>query len=259
MVVSARGAALPALLLALAAPACSVPVAGSLDERDANQVTVTLQQAGVEASKEADPASEGRYRIVVRRDDAPTAIAAMREHDLPPRHAPGVADSLGKGSLVPSPLAEHAQLVAAVAGDLERTLATVDGVLAARVHLSIPHANPLSDKSADKPTAAVFVKHAGPTPPIGEAEVRRLVSGAVANLAADNVTVVLVSRGASAPVTDRSLAHFGPIAVSRSSAIWLRAQLGVTLVLLLGLVATVVYLWSRLRRMPERHAPGDAL
>jgi type III secretion protein J len=257
MAMGGRGLAVAATLIALGTAACSVPVAGALDERDANQVTVALQQAGVEASKEADPASEGHYRILVPRDDAPTAIATMREHDLPPRNAPGVADSLGKGAIVPSPLAEHAQFVAAVAGDLERTLATVDGVLAARVHLSIPHASPLSDKPAEKPSAAVLIKHAGSTPPISEQDVRRLVSGSVSSLPAESVTVVMISR-ASAAVPERSLAHFGPISVTRSSALWLRLHLGVTFAVLLGLVSTVVYLWLRLRRTYEQPAPGES-
>lgn len=233
-----------------------MPVAGSLDERDANQVAVALQNVGIESSKEADPAAEGHYRIVVSRDDAPSAIAAMRDHDLPPRHAPGVVDSIGKGSLVPSPLAEHAQYVAGVAGDLERTLGTIDGVLGARVHLSIPHANPLGDKPTDKPTAAVLIKYAGSAPPISESEVRRLVCGSVSSLAPENVAVVTLSRPASAAPPDRQLAHFGPIAVTRTSALWLRVHLGATFVLLLGLVGAVVFLWLRLRRVPEQQPAG---
>jgi type III secretion protein J len=247
------------MLAAALLAGCAVPVAGGLDERDANQVAVALSQAGIEAAKELDPSSEGHYRIMVSRDDAPSAIAAMREHDLPPRHAPGVLESLGKGSLVPSPLAEHAQYVAAVAGDIERTLASIDGVLGARVHLSIPHASPLSDKPVEKPTASVLVKHAGSTPPIAELEVRRLVSGAVSNLAPDSVTVVMLSRPAAVLVPDRQLAHFGPITVTRSSAGWLRAHLGISFAFLLALLGVVLFLWSRLRRLPQPPVAGEGL
>ena len=253
-----RGYAATAVSLAcLWVAGCAVPVAGGLDERDANQVAVTLSQAGLEASKELDPESEGHYRIMVARDDAAPAIAAMREHDLPPRHAPGVVDALGKGSLVPSPLAEHAQYVAGVAGDIERTLASIDGVLGARVHLSIPHPNPLSEKPTDKPTASVLIKHLGATPPIAEPDVRRLVSGAVSNLAPEDVTVVMLSHPATVLSPDRRLSHFGPITVTRSSSIWLRAHIGITFVFLLALVATVLYLWSRLRRLPEPPTAGE--
>ena len=54
-------------------------------------------------------------------------------------------DAVGKGSLVPSEAAEHAQLVAAIAGELERSLEGIDGVLTARVHLNVPAPSPLRD------------------------------------------------------------------------------------------------------------------
>ena len=249
-------AALPAAALLLCA--CSVPVAASLDERDANLVADALSRSGIEASKEIDPVTEGKYRVMVARDDAAPAIATLREHDLPPRNSPGVADSLAKNSLVPSPTAEHAAFVAGVAGDLERTLSTIDGVLGSRVHLSVPLSSPLADKPPDKPTASVLVKYAGAHPPVPEADVRRLVAGAVANLAPENVTIVMVSRPLPAPAAQRPLAHFGPIAVTRSSALWLRLHIGVTLLFLLGLVSTVLFLWIRLRRASAQPEPEDA-
>ncbi|MFW5739409.1 MAG: hypothetical protein ACOC1F_03485, partial [Myxococcota bacterium] len=70
--------------------ACTAPVAGGLDERDANLVADALNRAGIEATKEIDPGTEGRYRVLVPRGETAPAIAALREHDLPPRHAPGV-------------------------------------------------------------------------------------------------------------------------------------------------------------------------
>jgi type III secretion protein J len=228
---------------------CSVPVAGGLDERDATLVADVLQRAGLDPSRETDPSAEGRWRVLVARDDAAGAIAALREHDLPPRHAPGLADAVGKGSLVPSPLAEHAQLLAGTAGDLERTLASVDGVLGARVHLSSPAPNPLADRPADKPTASVLVRFTGPAPPIGEPDVRRLVAGSVASLRPEDVTVVMVARPTAAPAAPRPLSHLGPIAVTAASAAWLRSLVAVAVLGLLALTALVVVLWLRVRRL----------
>src|SRR5262249_9830168 len=83
----------------LLAAGCTAPVAGGLDEGQANRVVVALDHAGIGADKEADPASEGRFRVVVERDDAPRAIAALREEDLPAPAVPGLLDSMGKGAL----------------------------------------------------------------------------------------------------------------------------------------------------------------
>ena len=234
---------------ALLMVACAVPVAGALDERDANLVADALNRAGIEASKNVDPATEGRYQVLVPRGETAAAIATLREHDLPPRHAPGVIDAVGKGALVPSPLAEHAQYVAGLSGDLERSLASVDGVLGARVHLSIPPDDPLSGRPPRKPTASVLLRHRGATPPVAEDAVQRLVAGAVADLAPESVTVVMVSRPATSTLPASPMAHVGPIAVTRGSVGWLRGTLAASLLLLLGLAATVLALWLRMRRV----------
>ena len=158
-------------LLALLAPVgCAVPVAGALDDSEANRVVVALDRASVDATKEPDPAAENHWRVMVSRDDVPRALSMLRDEELPRTTPPGVLDAVGKGALVPSEAAEHAQLVAGVAGDLERSLEGVDGVLSARVHLSLPEASPLRD-SRDQPvaraSASVLFAHRGSTPPLG--------------------------------------------------------------------------------------------
>src|SRR5580692_3186619 len=119
-----------ALLLAgLLAAGCSAPVAGALDDSEASRVVVALDQASIDSSKEPDPLAEGKWRVEVPREDVPRALVVMREEELPRTAPAGVLDAVGKGALVPSEAAEHAQLVAGIAGDLERSLETVDGVL----------------------------------------------------------------------------------------------------------------------------------
>src|SRR5690606_10270663 len=117
---------------------CAVPVAAGLDEPEANRVVVALDRAGVAASKEADPTAEGRFRVEVPRDDAARALATLAEEQLPRARPAGLAESGGRGSLVPSRAADQARLARGLAGELERTLGDVDGVIAARVHLNLP-------------------------------------------------------------------------------------------------------------------------
>ncbi len=217
-----------ALLLA----GCAVPVAGGLDEDDANRIVVALDHAAVDATKEVDPQVEGHYRISVARDDVARSLAAMQDEALPRPRPSGVLEAMGKGSLVPSETAEHAELVAGLAGDLERTLEGVDGVLSARVHLNVAAPDPLSPGPPPKATASVLVEHRGTTPPVSEGSIQRLVAGGVAGLAPADVSVVMVSRPAPPATPDRGLAHLGPIAVARASRPLLQ-------LLLLGLVALV--------------------
>ncbi len=245
--------ALAVLLPALSAVACAVPVAGSLDDVEANRVFVALDHSSIDATKELDPAVEGKWRVTVSRDDLPRALTVMREEELPRRDPPGVVDTIGKGSLVPSEAAEHAQLVAGIAGELERTLGSVEGVLSARVHLNVPAPSTFRssgslDLAPARGTASVLLEHRGATPPLSADSVQRLIAGGVAGMLATDVVVVMIPRTALLAPYGDPLAHVGPIAVARASM----RQLQAALVALVGLVAILagvtLVLYSRLTR-----------
>jgi type III secretion protein J len=243
--------------------ACAIPIAGELDDGEANRVFVALDRAGIEATKEPDPSAEGKWRVDVARDDVPRALSALRDEQLPRRATPGVLDAVGKGSLVPSEAAEHAQLAAGLAGDLERSLEGIDGILRARVHLSVPAPSPLGEPSMPHATAGVLIEHRGATPPISADSVQRLVAGGVAGLLPADVSVVMVARS-TPPVlggAGNQLAHVGPIAVARASVRQLEAALAAlsaVLVLLSGATLTLYARLNRAREASSQEAPGRA-
>lgn len=229
---------------------CSTPVAGNLDEGRANRIVVALDQQGVVADKERDPEAEGRYRILVARDDASAAIAVLSRENLPAAESPGVLDTLGQGGLVPSRSSEQARLIAGTAGDLERSLREIDGVLSARVHLAVAPHDPLDlAAAAQKPTASVLMRYRGATPPIATDEVKRLVAGAVPDLGLDQVAVVASSVPAPPAASERELARFGPVTATRSSMLPLRLGVGIGVLMNLALITLLLFLSSRLRRV----------
>jgi type III secretion protein J len=235
---------------------CGVPVAGGAGESDANQIVVALERAHVDAAKEADPDAEGRFRIVVARDDVGRALAAMSAEGLPRPSPAGVLSSADKDALVPSRSSEHARLVAGLAGDLERTLEGVDGILAARVHLNLPEPDPFREATR-KATASVLLEHRGPNAPLPVSEVQRLLAGGVAGLAPEDVAVVTVAKPAPArPDESVVFSHVGPIVVARTSARLLQATLVALLVLVSALAAATLTLYARLSRGPRPDA-GD--
>jgi type III secretion protein J len=246
-------------LLALGAgllSACAAPVAGSLSEDDANRVVVALDHAGIEGDKEPDPSSEGRFRVLVARDEMGHAVATLRDEELPPRPTPGVLDAVGKSSLVPSLAVERAQYLAGLAGDLERTLLAIDGVVAARVHVSVPTPEPFSDRPPTKATASVLLKHRGATAPVDPQAVQRLVAGAIAGLGAGDVTVVTVAHLAP-PSEGRQLARVGPITVSRASLGYVRGLIAVLLGASMVLSIALVLVWVRGRQALARALAGS--
>ena len=237
--------------------ACTVPVATGLDDAEANRVFVALDHAAIDATKESDPSAEGRWRVEVGRDDVSRALGVMRSEGLPRARPPGVLDSLSKGSLVPSEAAEHAELVAGMAGDLERSIEGIDGVLSARVHLNVPESSPLRDTAPPHGTASVLVEHRGATPPISADSLQRLVAGGVAGLLPTDVVVVMLPRPAPPATGIEGLAHVGPIAVARASVKNLQAALTALVALVALLAGATVVLYSRLvqARAAAREAP----
>src|SRR5258708_6649456 len=144
---------------------CNVPIAVGLDESDANHAVVALEKSGVAADKERDPDADGRWRISVARDDASSAAGVLSAESLPPAASPGILDTLGQGSIVPSHASEQAKFVAGISGELERSLRSLDGVVSVRVHLAIPTQDALSPDQPPVPaSASVLLRHRGSAP-----------------------------------------------------------------------------------------------
>jgi type III secretion protein J len=242
-----RGGAL--VLLAVVFGGCSVPIASGLEETDANRVVVALEESGIAADKEADPGVEGHFRVLVVRDDAAGAASVLQQENLPPPRDPGVLDALGESSLVPSRTAEQAKLIAGTAGDLERSLRAVDGILSARVHLAVPPRDAFSaeDKTAGA-TASVLLRFRGATPPISQKDVQNLVAGGVNGLDPEKVSVVMTPAPTSSRPLDRGLSRLGPVTVTRSSLTPLRWLVGGVALVNLVLIGLLLALWSRVRR-----------
>ncbi len=243
-----------ALTLALSLSACFSPVAAGLDDAEANRAVAALEAAGIDGRKETESGENGRFRIVVSEGEASRALATLAEEGLPRPKSVGLLDAVGKNALVPTMAAEQAELSAGLAGELEKTFSQIDGVVVARVHVSLPSASPLREKR-DKATASVVLTYhpiAGAGgPPISEANVKRIVAAAVPDLAPDDVVVVALPRPvrSGASRRDGALAHVGPLGVAAGSANSLRLVLA-ALVLLVGLLAAAtLVLYVRLARL----------
>ncbi len=239
-------------MMVLLGSGCGVELEHGLDERQANQVATLLEGAGIAADKVADDQA-GQWKIVVARAESARAFALMESRDLPRRGQKGLAETFADSSLMPSAVEERARYAAALGTELERTVEDLPGVLTARVHLALPVEDPLSapEKHA-RPTASVLLKTQGAAP--SEADVRRLVAGAVPTLAADDVSVVIApatAPDAGPPPLDR----FGPLRVAHESRATLAALAGsgfiVILLLSIGLLVMSTRLGALRRRVRE--------
>lgn len=181
------GAPLMALLLA----ACSQQeLYGQLSERQANEMVAVLRIAGVKADKVA--ARDGKtFTVTTNPGDFSRAVEVLHDSGLPRDNFDTLGQVFKKEGFVSSPLEERARFTHALSQEISHTISSIDGVLQARVHVSVPEKNPLSDKPATA-TASVFIRHRpglDMTQQVGK--IKALVVNAIEGLPYDNVTVVL--------------------------------------------------------------------
>jgi type III secretion protein J len=248
------------LLLVFMLGGCGVELEHGLDERQANEISSVLEGAGISADKVADEGQQNTYPIVVPRSAAGRAFSLLEARDLPRQSLRGLSDTFGGGTLLPSPVEDRARYAAALAAELERSLQEVPGVLSARVHLALPPDEPLVGEAAHaRATAAVLLKTHAPLA-LSEADIKRLVAGAVNGLQPADVGVVVAD--AAAPPEAPALDRVGPVRVAHESrtltAALATSGLAVILLLALGLVFAAMRLGQLRRRVRELERQGPS-
>ena len=190
------------IFLAIAVAGCSsaTTIYHGLDERDANDIIVYLDNKGIKAYKiQAATGGGGAQDVVlwdiaVSYEDEKHAMALLRAAGLPRRAGQSLLTIFEKGALVPSELEEKIRYEAGLGEQIASTIRKIDGVLDAEVQLSFPEVDPLNpDKTKGDVTASVYVKHTGvlddPNTQLIP-KIRRLVASAIQGLKFDNVTVI---------------------------------------------------------------------
>lgn len=206
------------LVLGLAA-GCSAEVAAGLDETQSQEALAALAAAGIAAEREPSGEGEERtYRLVASADDSGRAAAVLRSQGLPRTPDRGFAELYGSASMIPTATEEKARFLHALSGQIAGHLERLPGVVDASVIVTAPEADPLAppEVKPPRPTASVLLRlrHGAEAP--ADEDVRRLVAGAVENMTAADVAVVVTA--AAAPPADQPLfASIGPIRVARSS------------------------------------------
>ncbi len=236
------------LLVAASWGGCAIEFEHGLDEEQANEITALLDQSGFSADKSADEGQPNTFKITLPRSEVPAALVLIADHGLPRRGQKGLAESFANEGLVPSAIGERARYGAALAADLERTLEGLPGVVLARVHLA------LADAEATPPTkasAAVLLRTRGPLG-VPDGEGQKLVAGAVPELAAGDVQVVMATHAAPTASSEIALERVGPVTIAKQSRATLTALAAGALGLLLLLGLALVYCALRITAMRRR-------
>ncbi len=157
----------------------------NLDLKEAGSITQALDQAGTPYEVKGDGST-----ILVPRDQVAAARLMLSAKGMPTAGSVGYEIFDETNALGQTDFVQQLNRQRALEGELARTILSLDGITAARVHLVLPRRQ-LFEEEAEQPTAAVTIGVGG-REPTGEQvrAMQNLVAGAVPNLRPDRVTVV---------------------------------------------------------------------
>ncbi|WP_232825538.1 flagellar basal-body MS-ring/collar protein FliF [Albibacillus kandeliae] len=166
-----------------------VQLYGGLSPSAASSVVDTLEQSGFNVKL-----SDNGATVSVPRESLPRARMALADAGLPSDGTPGwelfdESSGLGMNSFL-----QRVNRLRALEGELSRSIQTIDGVAAARVHLVLPEREAFS-RQRPEPSASVIVRGTA-SHQISRRQgnaIRALVAAAVPDLSANRVTVLSAS------------------------------------------------------------------
>ena len=126
-----------------------------LQEQQANLVMATLLDAGISCHKV--PGDEGTWNVTVVESRFADAVNILDKAGLPRRDFQGIGEVFKKSGMISSPSEERIRFMDALAQDLSRTIAGIDGVVDARVHVVLPENDPFARNSLPS-SAAVAIR-----------------------------------------------------------------------------------------------------
>jgi flagellar M-ring protein FliF len=169
----------------LSRPANEILYSG-LDKQDVTRIGAALKDAGVPFDVSADGAS-----VYVAYGDTARARMLLAEQGLPRSGGTGYELFDKLGSLGLTSFMQEITRVRALEGELARTIQTMRGVKAARVHLVMPDEGSFR-RAKQPPSASVVLRTEGADNALIAQSVRHLVAAALPGMTIDQVTVLNV-------------------------------------------------------------------
>jgi type III secretion protein J len=161
----------------------------NLSEVQANDMVAVLLDAGIDASK--IPGDKEQWQVSVSQNQFARAVEVLNSNGFPRKDYDTLGSIFKKEGFASSPLEERARLNYGMSQELSNSIRNIDGIIEARVHLTMPESDPLS-KEAKPASASVFVKYRpGFNLQSETGAIKSLVTNAVEGLTYDRVSVIM--------------------------------------------------------------------
>jgi type III secretion protein J len=238
---------------ALVASACTVNLQHDLNETDANDIYVLLQNNSINADKVKEgEGKDARYVITVPKADVAAAAVLLREHSLPRPEATGLAIFKQTKGMIPTQTEERAMFIEAIGGEVSNALNKIPNVLEARTIVMIPENNDLTQsEKKPMPSASVLIKYMpdnakGGKEPVSETDIKEFVSRAVPELKPEAVKVIMTQflPPAKEENENRAQVVMG-VRVDKSSAGTLKGMIAIGVLMMVMLAGVIVFLLLR--------------
>ena len=132
-------------ILILILSACRENLIHDLEENEANRLLANLYAVNIDANKEQQ--TDGRWSIKVRTTQAPLVMNYLSESHLIKEET---RNNFEKNSILSSRDEQKFKYERAISNEIEYTLANIDNVLQARVHLNLPVKDPFMGRKVNK-------------------------------------------------------------------------------------------------------------
>jgi type III secretion protein J len=186
------------LLLFFAAGCGEAALNHTLQEIEADEILVTLNQNNIQAAKKREEGTgqEVSWMVTVKSKDENMARQILRANNLPRKRELGLSGVYKEKGLIPTPDEQKARFLLALKGEIINSLLKIPGVVDVDVVLNVPNENEFADLDPvkRKPTASVVVRTRNDemaAQTVTEGKIQRFVANTVPNLDANDVAVIV--------------------------------------------------------------------
>ncbi|MDU5768931.1 type III secretion system inner membrane ring lipoprotein SctJ [Mixta calida] len=209
----------------------------NLAENDANDIIAELNRYHIAASKQVDKTG---VSVRVASENIERSVNILDAAGLPRKVRTNLGEVFQKSGVISSPMEERARYIYALSQEVESTLAQIDGVVVARVHVVLPE-RIAPGEPVQPASASVFIKYHDTLDPDSiEPRIRRLVATSIPGLVGrDDRDLAIVFVPAKMYEDRVETVKMGPFTLSPGQYSLTKGVLsvaGVLLLLILGIV-----------------------